>query len=567
MVLSACGAGTREAPIESLEAALYGPLTIVSSGADACSSTHASAITSIHAAGRRIASTPEFAATLRREMSAVYLPCNGVYENVHVLYDPFWSETAEVRYTRARAIMTGSAAITIGCRDLGNPGQAVPDSYGNPHEQVVLGRGYLDGNLANGLTDEETASVAGILWHEALHQQGYYDCDSDGNGEGYSSSLPQRAVTSMVTAGLAGRILLFGANQTAISLPVGVSTGPDHFGAVGDDGVSQFRLGPALRATFCTNSDGTGTCATVDNAMIYAGNVSGVPVEVENAVSYVRVEPLVLAFSDTDYRGAVERFTYGEYLSGQLGAIGNDNIRSLYVPAGARVRACAAEGAGHGGGDCAIYDTPAPSALAGISYLDVMPVVTAFSNTTFGGGRASLYPGVWSGALGLGPVVGGVSSLIVPPGLTARLCSGGTCQIHTRSSFSTAFVASSIEVQPVSNPQLLTVQRHSLSAGGSVVSVPDGVSCAGFPCFANFHDRGYVRLRGYADAANGLVTWSGCDTVSDNDCLVSMLGARTVTVRFEQVCNIALCVNACVLDGIPRPQCLSACRRNPCLYP
>jgi hypothetical protein len=321
---------------ESAPQALYGTLTVLTAGDHACSATQASAITQAVARARRVALTPEFAAIFRKHVLTLYQPCNGPYTGpdgtVAVLDDPFWNTSALERYSRALAAARSPASTTIG-----PPAQADGTAfYANTHERLFVNGPFLDENLAGGLNEQELGNFASLIWHEGLHQHGYHDCDSDHDGEGYSSSMPQRAQNAMYGANLAGRVLLLRGDIEA-SLATGVSTGPaGDFGAVGDDAATVYRLGPATRATFCTNADGSGACTTVTNDTLTTGYHIDFGTLAE-AVSYARVERVALGFSGTDYLGTTVALPYGEYLWGGFGAVA---IHSVYVPAGARVRLC-----------------------------------------------------------------------------------------------------------------------------------------------------------------------------------------------------------------------------------
>lgn len=75
---------------------------------------------------------------------------------------------------------------------------------------------------------------------------------------------------------------------------------------------------------------------------------------------------------------------------------------------------------------------------------------------------------------------------------------------------------------------MLTVNT---GAGGTVTSTPAGIAC-GVDCGEPFASGSSVVLTAAPDAGFAVDTWSGCDVVNGNQCTVSMVGERTVSVTF-----------------------------------
>ena len=82
--------------------------------------------------------------------------------------------------------------------------------------------------------------------------------------------------------------------------------------------------------------------------------------------------------------------------------------------------------------------------------------------------------------------------------------------------------------------------QHTLSAirsgpgTGTVTSSPPEIDC-GATCSAHFADGTVVTLTATASAGSTFSSWSGCDSVSGNQCTVSMTADRTVTATFVPV--------------------------------
>jgi hypothetical protein len=199
--------------------------------------------------------------------------------------------------------------------------------------------------------------------------------------------------------------------------------------------------------------------------------------------------------------------------------------------------------------------------LAGISYADVQPVVTAFSEPNLLGTTADYGAGRWARPMG----DNNVASLVVPQPLTGRACSdltsagtgAGTCRSNTRTSFDLgsglADAVSFLEVSPALLGTFpLTVNFAATSGPGSVESTPLNLACSG-TCSANFAARNEVFLKGNSPGFQA--NWTGCDRVTSGTCVVNMMSAKSVSVKFTALPDPCYkdCYKDCVAEGQYKP--------------
>jgi hypothetical protein len=157
-----------------------------------------------------------------------------------------------------------------------------------------------------------------------------------------------------------------------------------------------------------------------------------------NRASCVRVSPGVTVYAGPNCSGASSTFEIGAYNHTSLHAPGNDDIRSMKATPGIVVRLCSESGAPGtvGSGLCTRRgDSVADlGASAGISNLEVFAGVTVYAHPGFQGSSATFGPGV-VGPADLGGLHDEISSLVVGPGLVARVCSesqgSGDCETFT----------------------------------------------------------------------------------------------------------------------------------------
>jgi hypothetical protein len=86
----------------------------------------------------------------------------------------------------------------------------------------------------------------------------------------------------------------------------------------------------------------------------------------------------------------------------------------------------------------------------------------------------------------------------------------------------------------------LTVSRAG-TGGGLVRASSGGIDC-GATCSVIYPSGAVVKLKAAADLGSTFVGWSGCDTVSDRKCFVTMNAARSVTATFALVPRFTLTV-------------------------
>ncbi|MCB1023739.1 MAG: hypothetical protein KDB79_05085 [Acidobacteria bacterium] len=178
-------------------------------------------------------------------------------------------------------------------------------------------------------------------------------------------------------------------------------------------------------------------------------------------------EAMVTVYEDRDFRGRSQSFGDGVYLNnrGMLGNLRNDRASSLVVPVGFTARLCSAEGNnGVGDGTCRIFGSGRHNITGNLdnetSYVEITRVlfggnngsnqgnsggindsyITVYEDSNFGGRSQTFTTGQYrNNRSQLGNLRNDhASSLIVPNGLTARLCDGegnrgeggGTCRTY-----------------------------------------------------------------------------------------------------------------------------------------
>jgi len=77
---------------------------------------------------------------------------------------------------------------------------------------------------------------------------------------------------------------------------------------------------------------------------------------------------------------------------------------------------------------------------------------------------------------------------------------------------------------------MLTVEKTG-DGNGRVVSSPAGIYC-GATCAASYRSGAEVTLAATPASTSTFVGWSGCDTVADTTCTVTMNAARSITATF-----------------------------------
>jgi hypothetical protein len=177
-----------------------------------------------------------------------------------------------------------------------------------------------------------------------------------------------------------------------------------------------------------------------DTVSYVPGNIANVSSLLDNRTSCIEVTPAATLYHDSNYGGIEQTFAIGGYNHTAMGIIGNDQAGSLIAAPGLVVRLCSESGAPGtvGWGNCQDF-SGSVSSLGTLgdnaSNVEVSSGVTVYRNANFGGIQQTFRTGIY-GASAL-TVVGNdqISSLVVGPGLQARLCSEngawGNCQTYT----------------------------------------------------------------------------------------------------------------------------------------
>ena len=204
---------------------------------------------------------------------------------------------------------------------------------------------------------------------------------------------------------------------------------------VGNDQISSLRVSPGSIARLWAE----GSCWG-DTVAYLPGNVANVTSTMNNRTSCIEVTPAVTLYQGTSYTGTTQTFAIGGYNHTAMGSIGNDQAESLIAAPGLVVRLCAESGSPGtiGWGTCRDFSgsvTTLGTLDNNASNVEVSSGVTVYREANYGGISQTFRPGVY-GASAL-TVIGNdqISSLLVGPGLQARLCSEngewGDCQTYT----------------------------------------------------------------------------------------------------------------------------------------
>lgn len=203
---------------------------------------------------------------------------------------------------------------------------------------------------------------------------------------------------------------------------------------VGNDTISSLQVSPGAIVRLFSEGSCWGDSGS------FVGNIANVGTLMNDRTSCVEVQPGVTLYANTSHGGANHSFAIGGYNHASLGGVGNDQAESLIAAPGIVVRLCSESGAPGtiGWGTCQDF-SGSVSSLGGLnnatSNVQVSAGVTVYRNANFGGVSQTFRPGVY-GASALN-VVGNdqISSLVVGPGLQARICSEsvlwGDCQTYT----------------------------------------------------------------------------------------------------------------------------------------
>lgn len=453
LLLAGCGPiPGEEADLGTEEQALFGQFSV----ANSCNASERNLLTAAHDRARESVASPEFEACMTQWIYDRDPDCGGS--------DLFADRTAAYRWLAAWTVSSGLNVNDLRVTECGAVPALAVSSVGAIYEwghdrteEVRFNRLRLDEYLVGGTSERDLALVAGFLWEPAVASHGYsqWACVAP---DGTNRNTIPRVAAQCVEAGVLSNRVIANAGQddttTGVTLLPGrhrASAG--HFGAVGNDNIERFVLGPGTRLRYCTDEGGgvgAGTCRTVDNPWTIS-QAHWIPAAERNRTSLVDVTPLAVSHHEPKHgyraaNGMIHRRALGpgRYRASlnQLGP--DDGIDGFLVSAGARVRACADEGGGAGAGACeTLDDTDDRIGLVGqVSFVEVTPVVSLFSNSNLFGVRKSFAPGRFRASQGqFRPLFDDAAeSVVVPQGLQVRLCTsegngsgGGTCLTTTRS--------------------------------------------------------------------------------------------------------------------------------------
>jgi hypothetical protein len=126
------------------------------------------------------------------------------------------------------------------------------------------------------------------------------------------------------------------------------------------------------------------------------------------------------------------------------------------------------------------------------------------------------------------------------------MVSGATCIV-------TLSASRSVTAGFAPRPFTLTIDKAG-TGRGRVLSDPVGIYC-GADCLASYRSGTVVTLTARAASVSTFVGWSGCDTVSETTCTVTMSAARSVTATFDLLdfCTATLAGDTAVTADLASP--------------
>jgi hypothetical protein len=461
-VLPACAQEEGSEPVAAVDHALQeAPIPRFATGPDACTLQQWRNVAEVTRLAQKTVQTPEFAQCLRARVLQDYMPCRGD--------DHGGDATLEHANDVLSLLRNNDAPIQYQCDEtLSEFAGRAPYGEFDHDRSLTVKVGVPDRELSR----SQKAILGGTVAHEVTHTHGYRhdNCNAGAQYIGNVNSMPNIVGDCVRVSAMAHRVevrnssRLRNATTSAVLLP-GANYDPSSpdFSAL-DNRISSMVVPPGHRALFCANPTGT-RCDTVEVSGFFAtrsavpGRFAGWNFTTDltghrrnNAISWFEVEPVVTGFSQTYYRGARMSFAMGTHRAtqGEFGPLGDNQMRSIHVPAGLMARICQRDVVG-GAGWCAQGITVGFGELSDIhsrfdrttSYLDVVPVATVFSEPEFLGLRHDLEVGrtyrASDGTLaGIGNDV--TSSFVIPRDVKVRMCTsegwgngGGTCRTFRRS--------------------------------------------------------------------------------------------------------------------------------------
>lgn len=206
--------------------------------------------------------------------------------------------------------------------------------------------------------------------------------------------------------------------------------------------ISSLVIPPGMRARVCTDEQ--------ENYCNWYYGSTNLGVPLRDNVGKIVVDAYVPAYDGAGFSGPTYQYFYpGKHLANQYGLfwVGNDRISSMLVPPTTSARLCAHEGAGNGSGTCYSRDgdDPMEHVIEGAvnnnaSFVEVRKHVATYRDAGYLGDLASYDVGVYRQSNGTLKDPAAISSLAIPTGMQARVCTsegngsgGGTCVSYTRS--------------------------------------------------------------------------------------------------------------------------------------
>lgn len=204
---------------------------------------------------------------------------------------------------------------------------------------------------------------------------------------------------------------------------------------IGNDRASSISIAPGLVARVCAENGLWGDCFDFHQGQDESTWSRGHGRTLNNRTSSLSVTPGVTVYQHSNFNGKSWTYTPGNYKHTDFRNVLNDQLSSLITAPGILVRFCAESGSW---GDCFTVEGDTKSTVSRmndrISNIEVSKGVTVYKHIRFEGIRQTFAPGTYDAVSGLGRVGNDtVSSMVVPLGLEARLCSdsGGRGKCRT----------------------------------------------------------------------------------------------------------------------------------------
>jgi hypothetical protein len=465
LAVVACGPEDTRDDVGSGPSALIGQVVFQQPGA-ACNNAERTALTKAAQLLESIRFTPQFQSCIMNRMVNHYRYCQ----------HPRWPDPPFVldvsRENHAAQVLTELKFATnqtnIGCVDSNEfNGRALNEGpWGHLGTNgFLVSRHWLRDNVlqADQSSPMTWANVTGLVAHELTHAHfGYVHraAGRDCGGNGYEDSMSVPTIVEGCThaALMAGRVVLINRDDDRIqTLGIGIYRADELNGVGGaNHTVRHLFIGPWLHVRLCKGQPGgvaNGQCREFRN---------GVDHFVSQALGqhwtanfrYIEIRPLAVSFMRPYYDPNADQQTFNSHPD-QAMRFGYDAEGSYRNPGGLnRDFESLKLGPGLSATTCADADGtvgcwPVSASVQSypdlgehsIRYLAITPQVEVYADRKLYGARAVFPIGTHSGAaIGLNLVKGdNVESIVVPPGLKARVCDGsqgeGPCGVYSRTSF------------------------------------------------------------------------------------------------------------------------------------